>query len=218
MKITTICCIALLSISACTRADNPSNSTAASSDRAETASTPTAASGDVATDVSSVAQNEPKTVMDFIALLPEKYFILEGCERATDKDCKKARAEYLETFTEVSDIKNGYFKGGCDGGQSCIEMAIFKRSNGTYLVGVATFAEMMNDFYFLDYADGKWTDVSADVVPEFSKKNWYDLPRVGTTMKVYAKKVVEKTAEFEISEKGDLLYELAWKDGKFARQ
>lgn len=178
----------------------------------------TAGPGDATAAAPTPAQAGPRTVMDFFALLPEKYFTLEGCDRAADKDCKKARADYLKTFTEVEDVKNGYFKGGCDGGQSCIEMAIFKRPDGTYLVGVATFAEMMNDFYFLDYADGKWTDVSTSVVPEYSKKNWYELPRVGTTMKVFSKKIVEETAEFEISDKGKLLYSLAWMDGKFAKQ
>lgn len=163
------------------------------------------------------AQNQPKTIRDFFTLLPERYFVLEGCDRETDKDCRKARADYLKTFTQVEDTANGYFKGGCDGGQSCIEMAIFKRPDGTYLVGVYTSGEMMNDFYFLDYADGKWTDVSSNAVPEFSKKNWYELPRLGTTMKVYSKKILEKTAEFEISDKGTLIYELAWKDGKFTK-
>ena len=141
----------------------------------------------------------------------------EPTPKAPDKDCRKARADYLKTFTQVEDTANGYFKGGCDGGQSCIEMAIFKRPDGTYLVGVYTSGEMMNDFYFLDYADGKWTDVSSNAVPEFSKKNWYELPRLGTTMKVYSKKILEKTAEFEISDKGTLIYELAWKDGKFTK-
>ncbi len=163
-------------------------------------------------------QNSPRTVVDFFRLLPEKYFTLEGCDRETDKDCSKARAEYLKTFTEVEDIKNGYFKGGCDGGQSCIEMAIFKRPDDTYLIGVATFAEMMNDFYFLDYSGGNWTDVSVDVVPGFSKQNWYELPRFGTTMKVFEKEVTERTEEFEISEKGRQIYELSWKDGKFTRK
>ncbi|MDI1240764.1 MAG: hypothetical protein PSX80_02440 [bacterium] len=160
------------------------------------------------------AEGEPSNVMEFFAVLPEKYFTLEGCDRATDKDCKKARAEYLKTFTEVSDIKNGYFKGGCDGAQSCIEMAIFKRPDGRYLVSVATFAEMINEFHFLDYAAGQWRDASADV-PEFSSKNWYELPRVGTTMPVFAKKVIEKGSDYEITEKGRKLYDLTWKDGKF---
>ncbi len=176
----------------------------------------TGGAGD-ATDVSQ-PQSGPRTVMDFFALLPDEYFTLEGCDRARDVGCKKARAEYLKTFTEVEDIKNGYFKGGCDGGQSCIEMAIFKKPDGTYLVGVATFAEMMNDFHFLEYSGGKWTDVSLVAVPDYNKKHWYELPRIGTTMKVFAKKIVEETADFEISEKGRLLYSLAWKDGKFEKK
>ena len=161
--------------------------------------------------------DQPRTVRDFFNLLPEKYFTLEGCDRETDKDCKKARAEYLKNFTLVEDIPNGYFKGACDGAQACIEMAIFKRPDGTYLVGVATEFEMGSDFYFLDYANGQWEDESAAAVPEYSKKNWYELPRRGTTMKVYAKKIIEQGDDFEASEKGKLLYSLAWKGGKFTK-
>lgn len=162
------------------------------------------------------APDQPKTVIEFFNLLPEKYFPLEGCFRETDKDCKKARADYLKTFTEVADIKNGYFKGGCDGAQSCIEMAIFKRPDGSYLVGIQTTAEVMNDFYFLDYAGGAWRDASAEV-PGFSQKNWYEMPRIGTTMKVFEKKVIEKGDDYEITEKGRKLYDLVWKDGKFSK-
>ena len=158
----------------------------------------------------------PSNVMEFFAALPEKYFTLEGCEKSTDKDCRKARDEYLKTFTEVSDVPNGYFKGGCDGGQSCIEMAIFKRPDGKYLVGVATFAEMINEFHFLDYAGGQWNDASNEI-PDFSPKNWYELPRIGTTMGVFEKKVIEKGADYEVTEKGRKLYDLVWKDGKFSK-
>lgn len=163
------------------------------------------------------AEGEPSNVMEFFAALPEKYFTLEGCDLATDKDCIKARAEYLKTFTQVSDLKNGYFKGGCDGGQRCIEMAIFRRPDGRYLVGVATFGEMINEFHFLELASGQWRDASADV-PEFSTKNWYELPRVGTTMQVFEKKIIESGPDFEATEKGRKLYGLAWKDGRFTRQ
>lgn len=173
--------------------------------KAETEPTPARAAG------------EPSNVMEFFAALPDKYFTLEGCDRATDKDCKKARAEYLKTFTQVSDLKNGYFKGGCDGGQRCIEMAIFKRPDGRYLVGVATFGEMVNEFHFLDHAAGQWRDASADV-PEFSSKNWYELPRVGTTMPVFEKKVIEKIDDIEVTEKGRKLYDLVWKDGNFTKR
>jgi hypothetical protein len=166
-------------------------------------------------DNAAVPPDGPKTVRDFFMLLPEKYFTLEGCEREKDKGCRKSREDYLKTFGEVVDIQNGYMKGGCDGGQACIEMAIFKRPDGSYLIGVATFAEMLNDNYFLNYKDGTWTDVSS-TVPEFSKKNMYELPRNGTTVKVFAKKIVDQGPDFEASEKGAKLYDLEWKDGKFA--
>jgi hypothetical protein len=164
------------------------------------------------------ASNEPSNVMEFFAALPDKYFTLEGCDRATDKDCKKARADYLKTFTEVSDIKNGYFKGGCDGAQSCIEMAIFKRPDGRYLVGVYVSHELIEKNYFLNYENGKWEDVSAAVVPGFSRKNLYELPRVGTTVQVFAKIITEQGDDYEVSEKGKRLYDLVWKDGRFARK
>ena len=163
----------------------------------------------------AVAAESPQTIRDFFVLLPEKYFVLEGYVREKDKDCKKAKVDYLKTFTEVEDIANGYFKGGCDGAQSCLEMAIFKRPDGTYSVGVATSAEMTNDYYFLDYVNGSWTDVSATVVPQFSKKDIYELPRKGTTVKVFAKKVIEKGDDYEVADKGERLYDLEWKNGKF---
>jgi hypothetical protein len=159
----------------------------------------------------------PRTIRDHFMQLPAKYFTLEGCEPATDKGCQRAKLEYLKTFAEIEDTKNGYLKAGCDGAQACIEMAIFKRPDGSYIAGVATFAEMMNDFYFLDPAND-WADVSKDIVVRYRKSQWYELPRIGTTMKVYSKKVIEKTDEFEITEKGDLLYSLDWKDGKFQLQ
>ncbi|MGH9946150.1 MAG: hypothetical protein ACRD6X_03015 [Pyrinomonadaceae bacterium] len=158
----------------------------------------------------------PKNVRDFFMLLPEKYFTFESCERDKDKDCKRAREEYLKNFGEVVDVANGYIKGGCDGAQNCIEMAIFKRPDGTYLVGIATFGEALNDHFFLDYKDNIWTDISTKVVPEFSRKNMYELPRHGTTVKVFEKKIIEEGPDFEVSGRGKKLYDLEWKDGKFS--
>jgi hypothetical protein len=171
--------------------------------------TPTSAGG---------KDTSPRTVRDYFMLLPEKYFVLESCDKKKDKDCRKAKLEYLKTFTQVEDAANGYLKGGCDGAQSCMEMAIFKRPDGTYLVGLATENESINDNYFLSFAEGKWTDVSTEVVPDFSKKNLYELPRYGTTVQVFAKKIIEEGPDFVASEKGEKLYDLEWKNGKFAKK
>jgi hypothetical protein len=160
----------------------------------------------------------PKTVRDFFALLPDQYFTLEGCDRATDKNCDKARAEYLKSFLETEDTANGYLKANCDGAQSCLTMALFKRPDGTYLIGLNKSFEMGDDYYFLDYKNGKWTDVSAGVVPEYSNRRMYELPRYGTTVKVFTKKIIEEGPDFMASEKGAKLYDLEWKDGKFVKK
>src|SRR5687768_13263611 len=66
-------------------------------------------------ETNSTQTKQPKTLREFFALLPPKYFTLEGCEPSKDKNCDKARAEYIKTFLEVEDTKNGFWKSGCDG-------------------------------------------------------------------------------------------------------
>jgi len=216
MKIAAITALAIFLFYACgSETPDPSSGNRAANSSAVDAAE---ASGGSAKQTETEPQTQgSKNVRDFFMLLPEKYFVLEGCDRDKDKDCKKAREDYLKNFGEV-DIANGYIKGGCDGGQACMEMAIFKRPDGTYLVGLATEAEMMNENYFLDYRGGSWSDVSSSVVPEFSKKNMYALPRHGTTVQVFAKKIVEKGDDYEASERGAKLYDLEWKDGKFTKK
>lgn len=155
--------------------------------------------------------NQPKTVRDFFNLLPQKYFTLEGCQPSSDKNCNKARREYIDSFLEIEDTANGYWKSGCDGAQSCLTMALFKRPNAAYIVALKKEFESGTDNYFLEYRNGKWFDISAQVVPSFSKNNIYELPRTGTTVGVFAK---NKNSEF--GDKGKKLYDLVWKNGKFS--
>lgn len=156
--------------------------------------------------------NQPKTVRDFFNILPQKYFRLEGCESAKDKNCERARREYVKTFLETEDTANGYWKSGCDGGQSCLRMALFKRPDASYVVAVHTLNEADEVNYFLEYKNGKWSDVAAQIVPEFSDKNIYELPQKGTTVEVFKKVFPEPN----FSERGSKIYDLEWKDGKFS--
>ena len=157
---------------------------------------------------------QPRTVRDFFNLLPQKYFLLEGCEPAKDKNCERARSEYVKTFLETEDTANGFWKSGCDGAQSCLTLALFKRPDTTYVVAVHTIQEAEETNYFLEYNNGKWSDISRQIVPEFSDKNIYELPQKGTTVAVYKKNFPEP----DWSERGAKIYELIWKDGKFQRQ
>lgn len=166
---------------------------------------------------SSYAQTkEPKTVRDFFNLLPQKYFEIGCCGVYGEPDTEKAHTKYLETFLRVEDTANGYLEGGCEGGQACITMALFKRPDGTYIVGVGTYTTMTEHNYFLEYRNGKWYDISSKVVPQFSKNKLYSLPRNGTKIEVFSKKVIEKVSDDKIIYGiGAKLYYLVWKDGKF---
>lgn len=168
-------------------------------------------------NMASKAQTkQPKTVREFFNLLPQKYFTLEGCvDNPTKKNCDKARAKYLESFLEIEDIANGYMKGGCDGAQSCFQMALFKSPNGNYIVGLTTSFELGEESYFLEYAGGRWRDIGAQVIPGYGKDKVYELPRYGTTVEVYEYK---KVAGEDYGERVLKIYDLIWKDGKFARK
>ncbi len=167
------------------------------------------------TGAAAAQTKQPRAVREFFDLLPAKYFTLESCEPALDKNCAKARKQYLETYLDVEDSANGFMSGGCDGAQNCFTLALFKRPNNAYLVGLNVAGEAQDDYNFLEYRNGKWTDISAQVVPKYSRRNIYELPRNGTTVQVFAKKIVESGDGYEISEKGAKLYDLIWRDGKF---
>ena len=170
----------------------------------------------LASMTSNAQTRPPKTVREFFNLLPQKYFPLEDCSaNPTKNNCDKARAEYLKSFLEIEDTTNGYMKGGCDGAQSCFHMALFKRPNGNYIVGLSTSFEAGEYSYFLEYSGGKWRDIGAQVVPEYGKDKVYDLPQYGTTVEVYE---YNKVAGEDYSKRGRKLYDLIWKDGRFIKK
>ncbi|HEX8246691.1 MAG TPA: hypothetical protein VF599_00785 [Pyrinomonadaceae bacterium] len=156
---------------------------------------------------------QPKTVRDFFMLLPARYFSLDCC---IGKDLRRSKQEYLERYLNVEDAANGYMSGAGDAAQDGFAMALFKRANGTYLIAFYTYGEGgVEDTpwcVFLDYKNGKWTDVSRAVVPNYNAQKYiYELPRQGTTIEVFGKD--------EMGEgfyKGKKLYDLIWQNGKFS--
>ncbi len=183
-----------------------------------TASAGTASDGTGESDPATEAQTRPpRTVREFFMALPVKYFPLESCEPEKDKGCQKAKRDYLKTFLEVEDTANGYLKAGCDGAQSCLEMAIFKKPDGNYIVGLRSDFEMGSDSYFVDLNNGKWTDVGPSIVDGFSRDNYYAIPRNGTTVGVF-EKLPETADPTDALNRGKKLYDLEWKNGKFVRR
>lgn len=149
----------------------------------------------------------PKTVRDFFLLLPNDCFEVGCCGDDT-------KESYLKMFLDVEDTANGYMSGNAEGGQGGFEMTLFKRPNGTYIIGFYSFGEVWDDFYFLGYRGGKWFDVSKKVVPDYSKYRSYELPRYGTTVKVYSATPFEEESETGVSQH-EKLYDLEWKKGRF---
>ncbi len=173
-------------------------------------------SGDGSTAGQNNVISTPQDVKGFFMALPENYFVVEGCDKSKDKDCTQAKTQLLKDFLTVEDIRNGYLAAGGDGAQTSFKMAIFNRGNNSYLIGLNVFSENDNTFKFLDFAGGKWEDISIEVVPEYSTTNIYELPRQGTTVPVFAKRIIEQGEDYEVSEKGEKLYDLNWKNGAFS--
>jgi hypothetical protein len=158
------------------------------------------------------AQNkDPRTVRDYFMALPARYFSLDCCTG------KNAKADYLKKYLKVEDTANGYLSGYGDAAQEGFAMALFKRPNGTYLIGFYTVGEGgVEDTpwtVFLNYSGGKWTDVSRSTIKGYNKfKYIYELPRKGKTVQVFAKD--ENGQDWY---KGKKLYDLVWKNGRFAK-
>jgi hypothetical protein len=166
--------------------------------------------------IGAAQTKQPKTVRDFFNILPTKYFEVGCCDAHDEPDLVVAHTKYLEHFLRVEDTANGYLEGGCDGGQSCIAMTLFKKPDGNYIVGIHTANTMYEDNYFLEYRGGKWYDVASKVVPGFSRDKGYALPRYGTTVEVLSTRVIERISPTQvIRETGPKLYDLVWRNGKF---
>ena len=149
---------------------------------------------------------EPKTVADFLLLVPERYTV--GHDR-------RFREELLrgEHRGGVIDIPNGYISYDASDNPSGFEFAIFKKSNGKYLVAYSTGAfgdpelsrelDKWPELYLLTYENGRWRDVRRSVLPvPFNRKHSYLLPRQGKSIAV-------------IDDRGRKLYDLTWKNDRF---
>lgn len=150
---------------------------------------------------SSFAQAaQPKTVVDYYLLLPDKYTIEVSKER------RRQLVRDDSGRIVAKDIKNGYLYISGDAGESGMVMALFKRPDGSYLIGVNPYDEIADDLYVLSYDRGKWRDVTRAVIPGYSRKLMYTLPQRGTTIEVNSQPSNQPSKK---------LYELVWAHGRF---
>jgi hypothetical protein len=155
----------------------------------------------------SAQPSEPKTVADFFLLVPERY--MDGYDL-------RFRQEMLrgERRGVVVDIPNGYISYDASDNPSGFEFAIFRKSDGSYLVAYSTGAfydpelgrELGNwpILYLLSYEGrGRWRDVTRASLPvAFDKKLAYKLPRRGRSIEVW-------------DGQGRKHYTLTWRNDRF---
>ncbi len=150
--------------------------------------------------------SEPKTVVDFFLLVPDRY--MDGVYD------RQSRQEMVRNgWLNIVDVKNGYIFYDASDNPSGFEFAIFRRSNGKYLVAYSTGAfydpewskESGNwpTLLLLSYEGGRWRDVTRASLPvAFDRKLVYTLPRRGRNI--------------EVSDgRGRKLYTLTWANDRF---
>ena len=144
--------------------------------------------------------DRPKNVREYYLLMPPEY----------DGNSRSEREETLESSETFVDLKNGYI-GSQIGklGERC-QVAIFKRPDGGFILAYNEDGDpavnVATKLFLLSYDEGQWTDVTAQLLPvPVNKKVWYDLPNIGTTIKV-------------TTAKGIRLYSLVWRNGRFEKQ
>ncbi len=150
--------------------------------------------------------SEPKTVADFLLLVPDRY--MDGYDRQLREELLRG-----ERRGGIIDIANGYISYDESDNPAGFELAIFKRSDGSYLVAYSSGAfgdpeldkELGNTptFYLLSYHKGRWRDVTRSTLPvPFDKRLAYHLPRQGKTIAV-------------VNTRGRKLYDLTWRGDRF---
>src|ERR1044071_3314428 len=153
--------------------------------------------------IAAAQYREPKTVADFLRLVPERYMV--GYDL-------RFREELLrgEHRGVVIDIRNGYISYDASDNPSGFEFAIFMKSNGRYIVG---FNSIDDDFDWqpedgatlrlLSYERGSWRDVTRMLLPvALDGRLTYKLPRWGRSIEV-------------TGEGGRELYTLTWAKDRF---
>jgi hypothetical protein len=154
-------------------------------------------------------RSNPKDIVDYYLILPDKAFI-----KYDDQSSFQLRKKHLKPTEErkVSiDQKNAFLQIEDQQGPMRIitTLCYFSKADKTKIFGLDLFIEAGDgeqfETYFFEYKNLDWADVTQKVLPEikftdfwgdektlpekkFQRMNLlYELPRIGTTVKVYSK-------------------------------
>jgi len=139
---------------------------------------------------------EPKSVLDYYLLLPDKYFEANQEERV--------KFMLNERRGAVVDVEHGYLHALGDGAQTDIYVRLFERPGQLPVIAVKYYASDSQDFTYLDffeYKDGGLIQESLSPV-KIDENLTYELPRYGNTIQAF-------------NAHGSPVYDLVWSQTKF---
>lgn len=150
---------------------------------------------------SFASTRQPKTVLDYFLLLPQRFFEIDQLEI-------KRKKWLYGSEKSIVDLKNDYLRMQGDGAQGTLHVALF-RHKGKVLVAVLNEFEE-GSLTFLRYENGNWKYRTKEVMPiPYNDRCTYVLPRYGTTIKVTGGN------GFDYKGDGKHIYDLIWVNGKF---
>lgn len=141
-----------------------------------------------------------RSVVDYYLLLPQEYFEIP----------REGRRDWLKQGGTVIDIPNGYLNTVADGAQMNLEVCLFRKPDGSYVVAVSNDGRDEGGgetlFHLLTYRGGRWSNVTRSLLPvRVSDSLIYKLPRRGRTIHV-------------TNARGKRLYDLEWVGTRFVKR
>lgn len=149
--------------------------------------------------VKFISAQQPKTVTDFYLLMPADQFSTYAAGKTIKG--KAALKKFRKSLIKVEDISNGYIRLE-EPGKVWSEIAIFKKNDGSYIVGYAgqLCPNCISEMDFFSYNKGKWLKITNDVLPDTTLDqiveslikrnididgigNYFMMPRKGRTLR-----------------------------------
>jgi hypothetical protein len=175
----------------------------------------------------SVVYAQPKTVTDYYLALPGGVNGIEGVSDGSGfkedfffysnerNESKTAIIKYRKSLIKIEDIANGYLRLESVEWEGWVEIALFKKADGEYIVAVSQVGcgpSCSGDVMFLTYKSGRWANVTKSVFPSkpSSDIGYFKLPRFGTTVEL-----VCGVDGDEDCKDGEILSEVKWNKTKF---
>src|SRR5262249_10304995 len=151
----------------------------------------------------TTAQSKPKTATDFYMALPTSFNIVKNLDATPFRDgfffgefyenatttSKDAMVKHRKSLIQIEDVANGYIKLQPKESEGWAEVALFKKSDGNYLVAISQVEcgpSCSGDLMVLSYDRGTWTNVTKQVFGSSpsSADGYFKLPRTGTTIQL----------------------------------